>query len=55
MKIISKFLWSNKNLDGISYRFKVSEKIIEIDFVNGGRKFLNSENRSLLNTLHHAF
>ena len=61
-KIISKFLWSNKNLDGISYRFKVSEKRIELDFVNGGLKFLKPENQSLsifipslLNTIHHAF
>ena len=60
--IISKFLWSNKSMDGISHRFKVSEKRIELDFVNGGLKFLKPENQSLsifipslLNTLHHAF
>ena len=60
-KIISKFLWSSKTNGDISYRFKVSQKRIQLDFCKGGLKILKPEEQSfsiflpsLLNVLRHA-
>ena len=61
-KVISKFLWSNKTDEGISYRYRVSEKRVELDFVNGGLKILKPEQQSFsifipsfLHIIHHAY
>ena len=61
-KVISKFLWSNKTDEGISYRYRVSEKRVELDFVNGGLKILKPEQQSFsifipsfLHVIHHAY
>ena len=46
-KIMSKFLWSSKTNEGISYRYKVSQKRIELDFSQGGLKVMKPEQQSL--------
>jgi len=61
-KAIAKFLWSNKTENGPSYRFKISQKSVELDLINGGLKILKPEQQSfsifipsLLHILRHAF
>ena len=60
-KVISKFLWSSKSNEGISYRYKVASKQIELNLWQGGLKILKPENQSisifipsLLHVLNHA-
>ena len=60
-KIIASFLWSSKTNEGISYRYKVSQKRIELDFLQGGLKVLQPEQQSfsifiasLMHVLNHA-
>jgi hypothetical protein len=46
-KEISKFLWSICNKDGeINYRYKISQKRIELPFYKGGLNFLKPENQA---------
>lgn len=61
-KAIAKFLWSNKTESGNTSRFKVSQKTVELDLINGGLKILKPEQQSfsifipsLLHILHHAY
>ena len=60
-KVMSKFLWSSKSNEGISYRYKVAFKQIELNLWQGGLKILKPESQSisifmpsLLHLLNHA-
>ena len=60
-KAIAKFLWSNKTENGPSYRYKISQKTVELNLINGGLNFLKPEQQSfsifipsLLHVLNHA-
>lgn len=60
-KVMSKFLWSSKSNEGISYRYKVASKQIELNLWQGGLKILKPESQSisifmpsLLHLLNHA-
>ena len=43
---MSYFLWSSYTPNGFTYRCKVNQKTIELDFVDGGLKLLKPENQS---------
>jgi len=47
-KLMSKFLWSNKTLNGTSTRHKVAKNRIELDFCNGGLNMLLPTHQSFI-------
>ena len=47
-KLMAKFLWSNKGLNGITTRHKVAKNRIEQDFCNGGLNMLLPTNQSFI-------
>lgn len=60
-KVMSKFLWSTKTEEGITHRYKISHKRIELNYLDGGLNLLKPENQSFsiwitsfLNVLKHA-